>query len=425
MSDTRTSETRAGAPRTSDTELYRGIDTRYVPEEPRYVEFDDRDRTGASDTGAPEVDLDSGKYLKLWQGPNHPGITGNMSVELTVSGDTVYALKTHVGYLHRGFEKLMERRTYIQNFPLVCRICVPEPDFNEYLYAASVEDLAGLEVPEKANWLRILTLEMARLTSFLQWIGGQVGAFGMGTIGQWTITHRDYMLDLFEELTGGRIYHMYIIPGGVRGDLPEGFEDRMEALLVKIEKLLSEIDLAMFHNAVFKLRAKGLGVITKDMIDRYGITGPNARAAGIARDIRKDEPYLGYDELDFEVVTAEDSDAYARARVRFQEMYQSVSLIRQIMKRVPKTGPIHTKLPNVLHWRIPPGQSWHRAECTRGEYGYYMVADGTIYPRRVYVRGPSYTHAIAVMEKLAVGTNIADIAGLMVSLHTYPPEIER
>lgn len=381
-------------------------------------------------TGAPvhdteNLDLSSGKYLKIWQGPQHPGITGNMSLELTVNGDEVMACKTHVGYLHRGFEKLMERRRYIQNFPLVCRICVPEPDFNEYLYAAAVEELAGIEVPPKANWLRILSLEMARLTSFLMWLGGQAGAFGMGTVGQWTVTHRDYMLDLFEEFSGGRIYHMYIIPGGVRGDLPDGFGHRLESVLKKIEKILDEIGLALFHNAVFKARAKGLGVIKPEMVDTFGITGPNARACGVARDIRKDQPYLGYETLDFEVVTTGDSDAYARAWVRFQEMRQSIDLIRQIMTRIPAEGPVHTKLPNVLHWRVPPGATYRRAECTRGEYGYYVVSDGTIRPRRVYVRGPSYTHAVALMERLAVGTNIADVAGLMVSLHTYPPEIER
>lgn len=408
-----------------DTTLFRDIDSRASFEKPDYREFDAFDRDSGSDTGAPKLDMDSGRYMKIWQGPNHPGITGNMSLELTVEGDTVVECRTHVGYLHRGFEKLMERRTFIQNFPLVCRICVPEPDFNEYLYAATVEELAGIEVPDKANWLRILTLEMARLTSFLQWIGGQLGAFGMGTVGQWTTVHRDYILDLFEELTGGRIYHMYIIPGGVRADLPEGFKERLEAVLQKVEKLLGEIDLAMFSNAVFKSRAKGLGVIPRDMIDRYGITGPNARAAGFTRDTRKDEPYLGYDELDFEVVTHTDSDAYARAWVRFQEMYQSVSLIRQIAGRIGEGGEIHTKLPNVLHWKIEPGQTYRRAECTRGEYGYFLVTDGTGYPRRVYVRGPSYTHAMAVLERLAVGTNIADVAGLMVSLHTYPPEIER
>jgi NADH-quinone oxidoreductase subunit D len=170
--------------------------------------------------GASQYDLDSGKYVRVWQGPQHPGVTGNMSLELDICGDQVVWCKTHVGYLHRGFEKLMERRRYINCFPIVCRICVPEPDTNEYLFAAAVEDLLGIEVPEKAKWLRTLNLELSRLGSFLMWIGGQSGAFGMGTVAQWSITFRDYVLDLFEELSGARVYHMYMIPGGVRGDLP-------------------------------------------------------------------------------------------------------------------------------------------------------------------------------------------------------------
>jgi len=376
---------------------------------------------------APEepIDLTSGKYVKLWQGPQHPGITGNMSLELTLCGDEIVECKTHVGYLHRGFEKFMERRTFIQNFTVVCRIAVPEPTFNEYLYSAAVEELAGIEVPERANWLRALNLEMMRLASFLMWTGGISGAFGQYTVPNWTLTYRDYVLDLFEELTGARIYHMYIVPGGVRSPLPEGWKEKTLEILKGIEKMLREVDRVMLNNAVFKARAKGLGVIPRDMIDPYGIVGPNARACGVKRDLRKDEPYLVYDQLDFEVVTGEASDAYERTVVRQREIYQCVDLIRQMLDKMPYDGPFQAQMPNVLHWKIPPGETYKKAECTRGEYGYYLVTDGTEYLRRVHVRGPSYTHAIAVMERLAVGTNIADIAGLMVSLHTYPPEIER
>lgn len=387
-----------------------------IPDKSKYPEIKD---------GKAVIDLDSQKFVKIWQGPQHPGVTGNMALEIVLSGDEVVDLKTHVGYLHRGFEKLMERRKYIQCFPIVCRICVPEPDFNEYLFAAAAEELAGVEVPEQAVWLRTLTLEMTRLASFLMWIGGHAGAFGLGTIGQWAVTHRDYMLDLFEELSGGRIYHMYIIPGGVRDKVPKGFKDHVEIVLKKIESLLKDIEIVMFNNAVFKARAKGLGVISPEMIDQYGITGPIQRAAGIKRDIRKDTPYLAYGQLDFEIITGTASDAYERALVRYHEMWQAIDLIRQILKRMPEGDPYHTRLPNVLHWKIPAGQTYVRAESTRGEYGYYMVSDGTEFPRRVYVRGPSYTHAVAVLEKLAIGVNLADVAGLMTSLHTYPPEIER
>ncbi len=377
--------------------------------------------------GSLDIDLSSGKYLKLWQGPQHPGITGNMSLELTVCGDEVVQGKTHVGYLHRGFEKLMERRSFIQCFPIVCRICVPEPDFNEYCYAAAVEELAGIEVPERANWIRTLILEMGRLNSYMMYLGGQAGSLGLGVIGQWTTYVRDLMLDRFEELTGARIYHMFILPGGVRDDLPEGFAQRMEETLQEFERTMQDVLDVMFHNAVFKKRATGLGYIDLALLDEYGITGPAARAAGVAKDVRKDQPYLVYPQLEFEPVTATESDVYARADVRRRDVLVSIDLVRQILARMPRAdgGPLMARIPNVLHWKIPRGETYIRGECSRGEYGYYLVTDGSGYPRRINVRGPSYTHAMALLERLIVNVNIADVAALMVSLHTYPPEIER
>jgi NADH-quinone oxidoreductase subunit D len=375
--------------------------------------------------GKIDVDLSSHKYMKIWHGPQHPGITGNMSLELTLLGDEVMDCETHVGYLHRGFEKLMERRKYIQCFPIVCRVAVPEPDFNEYCFASAMEELAGIEIPEAAEWLRTLVLEMSRLQSFLAWMGGQAGALGQGIIGQWTIYLRDLILDRFEELTGGRIYHMYMLPGGVRGLLPDGFRERMTQNLDDIDKFMKDVKKVMFDNYVFKKRTVGMGVIDPAWINPFGITGPNARAAGVAKDVRKDNPYLKYPELDFEPVVGKDSDIYTRADVRRRDLLMTVDLIRQIMAKIPDKGDIRAKTPNVLHWKVPAGETYSRAECTRGEYGYYMVSDGTEYPRRINVRGPSYTHAVSLLEKMIVNANIADVAGLMVSLHTYPPEIER
>ncbi len=376
--------------------------------------------------GSLDIDLESGKYLKLWQGPQHPGITGNMSIELTVCGDEIVDAKTHVGYLHRGFEKLMERRTFMQVFPIVCRVCVPEPDFNEYCYAAAIEELAGLEIPERANWIRTLILEMGRVNSYLMYLGGQAGALGQGVIGQWTTYVRDLMLDRFEELTGARIYHMFILPGGVRADLPEGFEKRMQETLQEIESTLVDVKKVMFHNAVFKKRTIGIGYIDPALIDEYGITGPNARAAGVARDVRTEQPYLVYPELEVEAITGKDSDIYTRAKVRYNDVRQSVDLIRQILSKMKQhQGKVMAQLPNVLHWKIPQGETFIRGECSRGEYGYYVVTDGSGYPRRINVRGPSYTHAIALFERLIINNNISDVAAMLVSLHTYPPEIER
>jgi NADH-quinone oxidoreductase subunit D len=368
-----------------------------------------------------EIDLSSGKYLKLWHGPQHPGITGNMSVELIVCGDEVVKGRTHVGYLHRGFEKLMERRTFIQCFPIVCRICVPEPD----CYAAAVEELAGIQIPEQAQWIRTLILEMGRINSYLMYLGGQAGSLGMGVIGQWTTYVRDLMLDRFEELTGARIYHMFILPGGVRDNLPDGFQQRMEETLQEIESVMQDVYETMYCNAVFKRRTIGIGYINPDWLDDYGITGPTARAAGVAKDVRRDQPYLNYAQLDFDPIIGHDSDIYTRADVRRRDLLMSIDLIRQILAKMPARGQVMADIPNVLHWKIPPGETYVRGECSRGEYGYYLVTDGSTYPRRVNVRGPSYTHAVALLERMIVNVNIADVAGLMVSLHTYPPEIER
>ncbi|MEA3353882.1 MAG: NADH-quinone oxidoreductase subunit D, partial [Campylobacterota bacterium] len=159
------------------------------------------------------------ELIKIFHGPQHPGITGNMSVELDLLGETIKKATTHVGYLHRGFEKLIERRTIIQAFTIVCRICVPEPDPNEENFARAVESLAGIQISERAKYIRVMVLEMARLQAQMLWMAGQSGSIGLGTVGQWSIYDRDLILDLFEQLTGGRVYHMYIYPGGVRREL--------------------------------------------------------------------------------------------------------------------------------------------------------------------------------------------------------------
>ncbi len=385
----------------------------------------DRSKFPEMGNGKPVIDLDSQKFTKIWQGPQHPGVTGNMSVEIIVSGDEIVDAKTHVGYLHRGFEKLLERRKYIQGFTIVNRICVPEPDTNEYCYSAAVEDLAGIEIPEKAMWLRTLNLEMSRLGSFLMWIGGQANSLGMGAIGQWTIGMRDFWLDLFEEMTGGRVYHMYMIPGGVRKNLPTSFKDNARDLIVRTRKLLIDVEKTFFNNSIIKSRLQGLGIITPEMIDEYGIVGPNARGSGKEYDVRQNNPYVKYGELDMKMITSTVGDAYARAEVRYREIHQSLDLISQILDRIPEKGEIQAKLPNVLHWKIPAGETYIKAESTRGEHGFYVVSDGSKFPRRVFARGASYTHAISVLEKLAVNISISDLAALMVSLHTCPPEIER
>ncbi|MEN8137923.1 MAG: NADH-quinone oxidoreductase subunit D [Bacteroidota bacterium] len=376
------------------------------------------------ENGKPIIDLTSHKFLKLWQGPQHPGITGNMSLELTVNGDEIVESKTHVGYLHRAFEKLLERRLFVQCMPTSIRLCVAEPDPNEYLISTAVEELGGIEIPDNAKWLRMLSLEMARLQVLLRGVPGQAGTFALGLGYQWGNYLRDLILDRFEELTGGRVYHMYIIPGGVRGNLPEGFKERMLENLKLIDEFIVKIDKLIFQNVVFESRAKGLGHIPKEWVDEYGVYGPAARGSGVMRDVRKTNPYLHYDKLDFEPHVETEGDVYARSVVRYEDLKMTVDLIRQILDKIPG-GDIKAQTPNVLHWKIPQGETYAKCESSRGEYGMYFVTDGSDKPRRAHLKGPSYTHANALLDRLLINANIADTAAIMVSLATCPPEIER
>jgi NADH-quinone oxidoreductase subunit D len=365
------------------------------------------------------------KLIKIFHGPQHPGVTGNMSVELDLDGETIVNATTHVGYLHRGFEKLVERRTIAQAFTIVCRICVPEPLPNEANFARGIENLAGIEIPEKAKWIRTMVLEMQRITSLFLWIAGQGGSLGLYINPQWAVADRDFMLDLFEELTGGRVYHMYIYPGGVRRDIPEGFLDRLSDLLDYYETRLPEYDRVFFNNAVFKKRAVGMGYVDPQTALKNGVVGPTLRAAGFAHDVRKFAPYEKYAEVEFDIPTATESDVYARALVRREEFKQSIRILRQVIEKMPTEGDFQVKLKNHRQFKIPEGETWVRTETSRGEFGFYMASDGTEKLRRMQVKGPSMVHAMTLLEEVLQGAQLADVAMIMNSLGTCPPEIER
>jgi NADH-quinone oxidoreductase subunit D len=364
------------------------------------------------------------KATTLYIGPQHPGITGNMMIRLKVEGDTIVKATTEVGYLHRAFEKLQEKRNWLQSFTLMCRFCVPETDPMEELYARAVEAIEGREVPERAKYIRVMVLELARLASFMLWYGGQNGSLGLYTMGQWSVGDRNYILDLFEELTGGRVYHMYIWPGGVRRDLPKGFEQKVLKTMDYLEKRLDDYDALMFDNAIFKKRTKGVGIVDKEKAVENGVVGAVLRGCGIKSDIRIDEPYEVYDKLDFIVPTQEGADIWARALVRRQEARQSIRIIRQVIDMMPG-GPVYNKIPNPQKWTLPKGDAYVRVESVRGEIGMYAVSDGGLNPRRIHVRGAAYVHAITLLEDVLVGENIADVSAIMNSLGTCPPEIER
>ena len=368
------------------------------------------------------------KVTTLYLGPQHPGITGNMMVRLKVKGDTIVGARTEVGYLHRGFEKLQEKRNWLQSFTILCRFCVPEPDPVEEAYALAVELLEGREVPERGKYIRVLVLEMARIASYLLWYGGQSGSAGLYTLGQWSVGDRNYILDLFEDLTGGRVYHMFIWPGGVRRDLPKGFKDKAMKVMDYLEKRLDEYDTLLFDNAIFQKRAKGVGVIDKEKAVEWGVVGPPLRGCGIKSDIRIDDPYEVYGELYekgvFEVPAYEGGDVWSRALVRRFEIRQSINIIRYVLDNMP-SGEFYNKIPNPHKWKLPKGDAYSRVEATRGEIGFFVASDGSTHPRRTHMRGAAYVHAITLLENLLIGENVADVSFIMNSLGTCPPEIER
>ena len=365
------------------------------------------------------------RVIKIYHGPQHPGITGNMSLELDLLGESIKGARTHVGYLHRGFEKLVERRTIIQAFTIVCRICVPEPDPNEENFARAIENLAGIEISDKAKYIRTMVLEMSRIASLLLWIGGQSGSIGLGTVGQWSLFDRDLILDLFEELTGGRVYHMYIYPGGVRRELPDGFLDKLSELLDYLEDRLPLYDKVFFENATFKKRAIGVGVVNRDEALKNGYVGQVLRGCGIKRDTRRDNPYLVYNELDFEIPTFNGCDVYARAMVRRGEIRESLKILRQIVEKMPKDGKIMQKIPKHRKFKIPKDDTFVSTESARGEYSYYMAGDGSEKIRRMQVKGASLIHGFTLLEKLLIDEELSNVAMIINSLGICPPEIER
>jgi len=278
---------------------------------------------------------DSPRELELYFGPQHLGVVGNFSITLKVEGDRILEAQANPGYLHRGFEKLMEYRTWIQNFPLVCRINVVEPDPMEMIYAMAVEKLARIEVPERAHFVRSIYLELARVQSHLFGLWAYANMLGFDTVAQWAMYHRDLVLDLFEELTGGRVYHIYIWPGGVRRDFPQGFKDKIVKTLHSIGGCVPDYDSTFFNNRLFYERAKGIGKLTQQQAKQWGAVGQTLRATGMPYDIRKVEPYAAYDKVDWDVPTRDDGDAYSRVWVIRDEMIESVHMIFKLLEAMP------------------------------------------------------------------------------------------
>ena len=372
---------------------------------------------------------DGYEVYDLFFGPNHPGMHGNFGYVLDMMGTEIVRVRPNAGMLHRGFEKAMERKKWVQNLALIPRVCVVDPDPNEVAYCQAVEELLGAEVPVRARYLRTITLEMSRLTSFLMGMGGVGGAIGLYSAMYLMMADRDRLLDMFEALTGARVYHIFNVPGGVRRDAPDGWFDGVLQVLDELERNIPEWDRLVFENPVVCSRLEGLAPITQEEARRTGLVGPNLRSTGAKFDVRVDAPYAAYDELDVEIQNAGDgkSDALLRAVQVRLEYEATIRLLRQAIAKAQKlpAGPVRADVGPLHKLRVPRGDAYSKVESSKGEFGYYIVSNGGYTPYRVSVRGPSMPAGIHMAKTQLPGMKIDDVAVWMATLAICAPDIDR
>ena len=369
-------------------------------------------------TSKPDID-----GYDFYFGPTHPG-SGNFGVKLKLHGERIESAKADPGYLHRGFEKLMEYRIPIQNSMLSDRLCVLEPLNWNLVHAEAVDELMGNDVPERAKYIRVIMAELSRIQSHIIWYGVFSIATGFDTGFKIAFGYRDYILDLFEMITGGRVYPAgYICPGGVRRDLPEGVEEKILKVLDKMNEM---IDFEEKGNPTLEARTKGIGILKLEDAIRLGATGPVLRASGMKSDVRIEEPYEVYDRFDFDIPVRQEGDAYARYYLGIDEMRESIKIIKQALKQLPGGDYITPSLKKIkLAKKLPEGEVYVRNEVARGEAAIYMVSNGTEKPYRTKVRGPDFLHMIPVLEFLLKGAHIADIPAIYWSLNVCPADMDR
>jgi NADH dehydrogenase I D subunit len=383
-------------------------------------------------------------------GPSHPAMHGTLRVKMEVKGERIVRAEQEIGYLHTGFEKLGEHRSYNQFITLTDRLNYFSPLCNNIGFAIACEELMGITPPRRCQVIRTLMAELSRLADHSLCVGALAMDLGAFTSILWTFVEREKLYDVFEAVTGTRLTTSYTRVGGVAFDLPQGFEKRVTAILDSMEKTVERLRESFYKNRIFVDRTQGVGVISKGDVEAYGITGPMARASGVAYDLRKYRSYLVYDELKFEVPIYAEGDCLARYKVRLDEMDQSISLVRQGMKLL-EPGPVsildqkhalpdklstyqdmeslihHFKaiMPGPDHGLNPPVTDLYSAtEAPNGELGFHLISDGSSNPWRVRIRPPSFTN-YPVLGPLLRGAMIADLVAILASFNIIAGELDR
>lgn len=390
----------------------------------------------------------SERRMRLNMGPQHPSTHGVLQIILDLDGEIVVRCDPVPGYLHRGTEKLAENKHYTQIIPLTDRLDYLAAFNNNVAYCMAVEKLLGIELPERGQWLRVLLMELQRIASHLIWFGTHVMDIGAITAFLYSMREREYILDIFEMCCGARLTYSYGRIGGFMADVPPGFEEKVQYFLDIFPERLGEYNRLVSRNPIFMDRTIGVGVVTPEDAISLGLTGPCLRGSGIDYDIRKREPYLTYDQVDFDIPVGTKGDCYDRYLVRMEEMVQSYRIAQQAFAKFKaSTGPVRVDDPKimlppkelsmstaeamqrhfyqVIHgFPTPVGEAYGKIEGSKGELGFYIISDGSSQPYRLKIRAPSYVN-LQSLPLMTEGAMVADVIACIGSIDIVLGEVDR
>src|SRR3954464_8880507 len=355
-------------------------------------------------------------------GPQHPATHGTLRIVVQLDGEQIVSADPVAGHMHRGYEKLCEVRTYPQVTTLVNRIDWLSHFANEVPFILASEQLMGVEAPPRAQYIRTIFFEMARIANLTLFLGDMAVQMGAVTPVFYAFRDREHVLNLIESVTGGRFHPNFARSAGLKDDLPAGFIDETHSVMRRLRNFCDEVEDLLFGNIVFQTRTRGVGVIPKEVAVQYGLSGANLRASGVDWDLRRDQRLpLAYDKVDFKVWTHPDGDSFARCWVRLQETREATKIVDQLIGPIP-AGPVMAKVPRII--KVPEGEAWVSTENPLGEMGYYVVSKGELGPFRVKIRSASFNN-ISVVPWVLRGVLVPDIITILASLYFILGDIDR
>jgi len=379
-------------------------------------------------------------------GPQHPAAHGVLRLVLEMGGETIDRIDPHIGLLHRGTEKLIEYKTYLQAVPYFDRLDYVSPMNQEQAYAIAVERLLGIEVPKRGQYIRMLFCEITRILNHIMNIGSYAMDVGAMTPFLWMFEEREKLMGFYDEVSGARMHAAYIRPGGVAQDMPAGLAERIADWAAAFPKIIDDVEGLLTENRIFKQRTVDIGIVSKEEALDWGFTGPNLRASGLAWDLRKSQPYDGYDEMNFDIPIGKHGDCYDRYIVRIAEMRESLRIINQCLEKMPY-GPVKVQdrkisppprgdmkgsMEALIHhfklytegYHVPRGETYAAVEAPKGEFAVYLISDGSNKPYRCRIRAPGFVH-MQGMDFMLRGHMLADVPAVLGSIDIVFGEVDR